>query len=501
MRFATPGRKASSITSALAASAAGGAPFLRLQVQHHAALAAVEGDMHHALRALPRGEAARPVAGGRLHLHHLGAAGGQQRGAIGSGDALAGIQHEEPPIGLQRLRHRRRGDRRGVGRTGLDAFEDRGCRSAGHRRGRLSAGSAAPTGEGGPRGHGVSPRACRAYPAAKQATGKGDRAMARSHAPPLRARGALLPPPPPLHPPGADRGGGWPSRPVRFVVPYPPGGPTDIVGRMVAQALALDLPSRWWWRTAPARPAPSAPRRSRAPRRTGSLPGERLRPRDHAAPGAHALRRAGRLHAGDEHGYGAADARGEPGLPVRSIAELIAHAKANPASSPMPPRQRRRAAPGGRAVQAHDRRRDGARALSRRRAGGAGPDRRQRAGDVRQHAEQRRRGARGRLRALAVTTADAASAFPDLPTVAEAGVPGYEIATWYGIWAPAGRLRRSSRGCARRWPRRCAARREERLAALGAEPVADTPEDFARFVRAEYERWGRLVRDARIEAD
>ena len=42
---------------------------------------------------------------------------------------------------------------------------------------------------------------------------------------------------------------------------------------------------------------------------------------------------------------------------------------------------------------------------------------------------------------------------------------------------------------------------KEKMAALGAQPVADAPEDFARFVRAEYERWGRLVRDARIKAD
>ena len=81
-------------------------------------------------------------------------------------------------------------------------------------------------------------------------------------------------------------------------------------------------------------------------------------------------------------------------------------------------------------------------------------------------------------------------------------MPGYEISTWYGIWAPA------------RTPAEILARlhaavagavggedAKEKMAALGARPVADAPEDFARFARAEHERWGRLVRDARIKAD
>lgn len=108
----------------------------------------------------------------------------------------------------------------------------------------------------------------------------------------------------------------------------------------------------------------------------------------------------------------------------------------------------------------------------------------------------------GHLRALAVTTARRTPAFPDLPTVAEAGVSGCEIATWYGIRAPArtppaivARLQQTvARALA-------APEVKERLAALGAEPVADAPDGFAAFVRAEYERWGRLVRDARITVD
>ena len=81
-------------------------------------------------------------------------------------------------------------------------------------------------------------------------------------------------------------------------------------------------------------------------------------------------------------------------------------------------------------------------------------------------------------------------------------MPGYEIATWYGIWAPA---RTPAEIVAKLHAAVAAGLRgpeaRERMAALGAEPVADAPEGFARFVGAEFERWGRLVRDARIKAD
>ena len=101
-----------------------------------------------------------------------------------------------------------------------------------------------------------------------------------------------------------------------------------------------------------------------------------------------------------------------------------------------------------------------------------------------------------------MTTATRVAAYPDLPTIAEAGVPGFDIATWYGIWAPP----RTPGAIVHRLQQAVAAAVQvpevrEKLATLGADPVADTPEEFARFCAREYDRWGRLVRDARVTLD
>jgi len=108
----------------------------------------------------------------------------------------------------------------------------------------------------------------------------------------------------------------------------------------------------------------------------------------------------------------------------------------------------------------------------------------------------------GKLRALAVTGAKRSSAAPELPTVAEAGVPGFEYSSWTGLLAPARtplavvtRLHAESV--------RAVGTPEMRnlLAAEGAEPVGSTPEQFASQIRVEVARWGELVRTAKIRAD
>jgi tripartite-type tricarboxylate transporter receptor subunit TctC len=105
----------------------------------------------------------------------------------------------------------------------------------------------------------------------------------------------------------------------------------------------------------------------------------------------------------------------------------------------------------------------------------------------------------GRLRALAVTTARRSKVLPDLPTIAESGVPAYENSTWHGWLAPAGtppaivnRLNAELVKAAR------APDLTEKLAADGGEGAGTTAEEFARYIATEIARWGRIVREAGI---
>jgi tripartite-type tricarboxylate transporter receptor subunit TctC len=108
----------------------------------------------------------------------------------------------------------------------------------------------------------------------------------------------------------------------------------------------------------------------------------------------------------------------------------------------------------------------------------------------------------GKLRALAVTTARRSASVPDLPTVSEAGVPGFEAITWHGVVVPAAtpaslveRLNRDIVGALAQPDLR------ERLAALGAEVHPGTPREFADYIASEIPKWSKVVRDsgARIE--
>jgi tripartite-type tricarboxylate transporter receptor subunit TctC len=108
----------------------------------------------------------------------------------------------------------------------------------------------------------------------------------------------------------------------------------------------------------------------------------------------------------------------------------------------------------------------------------------------------------GRLRALAVTTAKRSTVLPDLPTIAEAGVPGYENSTWHGWLGPAGmppailsRLNAELVKAAR------APDLAEKLAADGGEGVGSTPEQFARHIATEMARWRKVVKQAGIKPE
>ncbi len=110
--------------------------------------------------------------------------------------------------------------------------------------------------------------------------------------------------------------------------------------------------------------------------------------------------------------------------------------------------------------------------------------------------------AAGQLRALAVTSAERSPAFPDLPTVAEAGVPGYAAESWYGLYVPAktpddiiDRLNKSA----------AKAVQSEAFKRLGVNEglvmVASPPAELDRYVRGEEERWRKVIRDANVRIE
>ena len=108
----------------------------------------------------------------------------------------------------------------------------------------------------------------------------------------------------------------------------------------------------------------------------------------------------------------------------------------------------------------------------------------------------------GKLRALGVTGKSRTAELPEVPTVDEAGVPGYEVNPWYGLLAPAGtppaivaRLSSEVTKIVR------APEMREKLAAQGAEPAGGTPEEYAAVIRAETVLWTRVIREAGIKSE
>ena len=108
----------------------------------------------------------------------------------------------------------------------------------------------------------------------------------------------------------------------------------------------------------------------------------------------------------------------------------------------------------------------------------------------------------GRLRALAVTSARRIALAPELPTVAEAALPGFEATQWWGAYGPVGLpadlVARLNADIGRAL---LSAEVKTRLAADGAEPAGGTPGDLAAYLRADYERWGKVVKASGIRAD
>ncbi len=108
----------------------------------------------------------------------------------------------------------------------------------------------------------------------------------------------------------------------------------------------------------------------------------------------------------------------------------------------------------------------------------------------------------GKLKALAVTSAQRSAALPDLPTIAEAGVPGFDASSWFGLLAPAGtpadvvsRIQQESAKAMQ------TADLKARLLSQGAIPSGNTPAEFAAFIRAETAKWAKVVKASGAKVD
>ena len=298
----------------------------------------------------------------------------------------------------------------------------------------------------------------------------------------------------------------FPSRPAKLVVPFPPGGPLDTTGRAIAQKL-----TEAWGQSVVVENKPGAGGNIGADLVAKSPP-----------DGYTVVMGALSTHAVNPSLYPKMpyDAQKDfapitlvaitpnvlvvnPALPVHSVKELVAYAKAHPGKLSF--------GSGSNGSAGHL-----AGELFKVDAGvdmvhipykGAAPAMQALlAGDTQlmfdNLASAMAQVKAGKLRALAVTTAQRSKLAPDLPTMAEAGVPGFDISTWFGLLAPAG----TPPEVVAKWNADVtkilsAPDMRERLAAQGAEAAPDSPAEFTRFIASELAKYARIVKASGAKVD
>jgi len=108
----------------------------------------------------------------------------------------------------------------------------------------------------------------------------------------------------------------------------------------------------------------------------------------------------------------------------------------------------------------------------------------------------------GKLRALAVSSIKRSAVLPEVPTVDESGLPGFEVSSWYGVFGPVAMPREIvSKVNADMTAALATEEMRSKLVPLGAEPAPVTPEQFARLVRAEIDKWAKVVKESGARAD
>ena len=298
----------------------------------------------------------------------------------------------------------------------------------------------------------------------------------------------------------------YPTKPVRMVVPFPPGGSLDIAGRLIAQKL-----SEAWGQTVVVENKPGAGGNIGADLVAKSPP-----------DGYTILLGALSTHAVNPSLYKTMpyDAAKDfapitliavtPNVlvvnassPVNNVKEFIAYAKANPGKLSFGSGSNGSA---GHLAGELFKVETGTDAVHIPFKGGAPATQALLAGDTQfmfdNLANAMAQVKAGKLKALAVTTAKRSPLVPDLPTMAEAGLPGFDISTWYGFFAPAG----TPPAIVAKWNADVTKILNSpdvraKIVADGAEPSPNTPEQFAQMIAAELAKYAKIVKASGAKVD
>ncbi len=297
----------------------------------------------------------------------------------------------------------------------------------------------------------------------------------------------------------------WPVKPVRVVIPWPPGGSNDVVGRIVMQKVAESLGQQF---VVDNRPGAS-----------GAIGAE---PVAKAPPDGYTIMVHSTTHLGNAHLYkklpydtlkdfapvGTLAAQPgalatHPSLPVKSVKEFIAMAKARPGqinysssgngSAPHLSMALLTSMTGINLV--HIPYKGGAPQVTAL-VGGEAHASLATISTVIAHIKS------GRLRALGVSSAKRSAMLPDVPTIAEAGVPGYEMSPWIGVYVPANTPKaiidrlNAEANKALKHPEVANSLINQVL-----DPLPSTPEEFAQRIRIDYEKYGKLIRATGVNVD
>ena len=298
----------------------------------------------------------------------------------------------------------------------------------------------------------------------------------------------------------------YPSRPVKLVIPFPPGGPLDIVGRAIAQKL-----TDAWGQSVVVDNRPGA----------GGNIGADIVAKS-APDGYTVLMGALSTHAVNPSLYAKMpyDAVSDfapitlvavtpnvlvvnASLPVNSAKEFVAYASANSGKLAFGSGSNGSAGHLAGELFKVD---TGVDIVHVPYKGGAPATQALLAGDTQfmfdNLANAMPQVKAGKLRALAVTTAERSKLAPELPTMAEAGLQGFDISTWFGLFAPAG----TPGDVIAKWNAEVAKilnspDMRERLTAQGAEPAPTTPQQFAAFIQSEIPKYARIVKVSGAKVD